>query len=253
MGFLSYMFYPWSLILQIAAVIHYWRRRPAQYWIYIIIFLGPIGALIYLVTEAGPDIMDFAGSLSGVPRRKRIVQLEIAIRDNPSAGNLEELGDAFLDAGDFASARATYDKAIAARADSLDCFYHRAICALRLGDYPAAVPDLETVVLKDEAHDFYRALGLLAHACAQTGQKKKAEALFQHAVAASTLSETYLNYADLLAAEGRTAEARSWAQKVLDKQHTMPPYLRRRERPWFQTASEMLKRLAAQDAGVPIR
>jgi hypothetical protein len=246
MGFLSF-FYPWSLIFQAAAVVHYYRTRPAQYWIYVIIFLGPLGAIVYLVVVAGPDIMAFGGSMTGVPRKKRIAQLEIMIRDNPSAGNLEELGDVYLDIGDFSSARAAYDKAIAARGDSLDLYYHRAICAIQLGDIPAAVPDLESVVLKDPAHDFHRAVGLLAHACALTGQKEKAQKLFEHAIASSTLSETYLNYADLLASEGRVAEARQWAQKVLDKQQTMPPYLRRREQRWFRDAAEMLKKLAAKE------
>jgi hypothetical protein len=41
------------------------------------------------------------------------------------------------------------------------------------------------------------------------------------------------------------SEARQWAQKVLDKERTMSTYLRRRDRPWFQSANEMLKLLAA--------
>jgi hypothetical protein len=49
----------------------------------------------------------------------------------------------------------------------------------------------------------------------------------------------------MLASAGRNAEARGWAQKVLDKKLTMPAYLRRRERPWFRQAYEMLKRLPA--------
>lgn len=61
----------------------------------------------------------------------------------------------------------------------------------------------------------------------------------------STLSETYLNYADLLAKQGRHTEARQWAQKVLDKQLTVPRYLRRQERPWVQRASMMLKQMPA--------
>jgi len=39
------------------------------------------------------------------------------------------------------------------------------------------------------------------------------------------------------------AEARDWAQKILDKKPTMPGYLRRRERPWFRRASGLLGRL----------
>lgn len=252
MGFLS-LFYPWSLILQAAALVHYYRRRPAQYWIYVIIFLGPIGAIAYLVMEAGPDISAFVGAASGASRKKRIVMLEGAIADNPSSGNLEELGDIYYDARDFQAARAAYDKAIAAKSDTLDCFYRRAICALQLGDAAAAVPDFELVLRKDPGHDFHRAAGLLAQAYGKSGQKEQAEAQFQRAIAASTLSETYLNYADFLAAQGRTAEARQWAQKVLDKERTMPDHLRRRERPWFSSAREMLKRLAAPSPAAPAR
>jgi hypothetical protein len=86
---------------------------------------------------------------------------------------------------------------------------------------------------------------LLAHAYAQTGQKEKAETLFRQVTITSTLSETYLNFAELLASEGRNAEVREWAQKVLDKKPTMPGYLRRRERPWFRRANDVLKRVSA--------
>jgi len=179
------------------------------------------------------------------PRRKRIGQLELAIRDNPSAGNWEELGNLYMDDGKLQMARTAFDKAIAARADTLDTFYRRGICALQLGDAPGALPDLERVVLKDAKYDFHRAAGLLAHAYAQTGQKEKAEALFRQVTVISTLSETYLNFADLLARTGRNAEARQWAQKVLDKEPTMPGYLRRRERPSFRSARAILKRVPA--------
>jgi hypothetical protein len=114
-----------------------------------------------------------------------------------------------------------------------------------LGDAAAALPDLEKVVLKEPDYDFRRAAGLLAHAYALTGQKEKAEALFRQVVVTSTLSETYLNFADLLVSEGRNAEARQWAQKVLDKRPTMPGYLRRRERPWFRSATKFLRRVPA--------
>jgi hypothetical protein len=59
------------------------------------------------------------------------------------------------------------------------------------------------------------------------------------------LSETYLNFADFLGAHGKPAEARTWAQKVLDKEPTMPSYLRRRERPWSRRARRILKQLPA--------
>jgi hypothetical protein len=245
MGILNHLFYPWSLLLQIFALIHFFRRRPDTYWLFIILFLGPLGALVYLCMEALPDIGLLGQSVKVFPRRKRIGELEIAIRDNPAPGNFEELGHLYMDDGKFAQARASFDRAIAARIDTLDTFYRRGVCALQLGDYEAALPDLERAVAKEPDYDFHRAAGLLAHAYAQTGKKEKAEALFRQAVALSTLSETYLNFADFLSSEGRYAEARQWAQNVLEKRPSMPGYLRRRERPWFRRANILLKKLPA--------
>ncbi|MGO9317745.1 MAG: tetratricopeptide repeat protein [Terracidiphilus sp.] len=243
MRILSLLFYPWGLILEVLAIVHYVRRRPEMYWIYIIVFLGPLGAVIYLLVVALPDIGTLSQVFRGVPRRKRIGQLEVMVQDNPSAENYEEMGDLYMDEGNLVQARAAFDKAIAAPYSTLDSYYRRGLCAMQLGDAPAAVPDLERVVAKEPGYDFHRAVGLLAHAYAQAGQKEKAEALFRQATNTSTLSETYLNYADLLASEGRKAEARKWMQKVLDKERAMPDYLRRRERPWFRSAREMLKQL----------
>ncbi len=245
MGFLSSLFYPWGFLLQGLAIVHFIRRRPDNYWFFVILFLGPVGAVVYLLVEALPDIGLVGQSFKVFPRRKRINELASMIRDNPSPGNYEELGNLLMDDGHFAQAREAFDKAIAARADTPDPFYRRGVCAIQMGDFVAALPDLERVVSKDPDYDFQRAAGLLAHAYANTGQKEKAEALFRQVTTTSTLSETYLNFADLLASEQRTAEARQWAQKVLDKKPTMPNYLRRRERPWFRRAKDALKRLPA--------
>lgn len=245
MGILTHLFYPWGLLLQAAALIHFIRRRPDTYWIYIILFLGPIGALVYLFAEALPDVGLLNQSFKGISRRKRITTLELAIRDNPSVGNYEEMGELLMEDGQLQAARDVFNKAIAARSTTLDCFYRRGVCAILLGDAEAALPDLEMVIAKEPNYDFNRGPGLLAQAYALTGQKEKAEALFRRVTVTSTLSETYLNFADLLASEGRNAEAREWAQKVLDKEPTMPRYLRRRERPWSQRARKTLKRLPA--------
>ena len=188
MGFLSHLFYPWGFILQGLAIVHFIRRRPDTYWIYVILFLGPIGAAVYLFAEVLPDIGLARQSFKGFSRRKRIGQLQIAIRDNPSPGNYEELGDLYLEEGKLQPAREAFDKAIAARAGTIGPFYGRGLCAVLLGDAAAALPDLEKVVAQDPDHDFYRAAGLLAQACALTGQKEKAEALFARTTAISTLS-----------------------------------------------------------------
>jgi hypothetical protein len=242
---LFFAFSWWSILLRIVAIVHFIRRRPDFFWLFIILFHW-VGALVYIAVEVIPDAGLLSTSFQIFPRRRRIRELERAILDNPSAGNYEELGLLYLDDGDFSHARAAYDKSIASRADSPDPFYRRGIAEVGLGDFPAAVPDLERAIASDPNYDFHRAKGLLAHAYAETGHPAEAETLFQQATKISTNSETYYHFALFLQSQGRTAEARDWAQKILDKRITMPGYLRRRERPWFRKAGLLLARLRVQ-------
>jgi hypothetical protein len=241
---LFFAFSWWGILLRIVAIVHFIRRRPDFFWLWIILFHW-VGALVYIVVEVIPDAGLLRTSVQVFPRRRRIHELERAILDNPSAGNYEELGLLYLDDRNFSRARACYDKAISSRTDSPDAFYRRGIAEIELADFAAAVPDLERVVTADPSYDFHRAKGLLAHAYAKTGQADKADQLFRQATQISTSSETYYNYALFLQSQGRSAEAREWARKILDKKPTMPGYLRRRERPWFRKAYALLARLPA--------
>jgi hypothetical protein len=246
MGFIG-LFYPWGLILQAGAILHFVRRRPDTYWLWIILLGGGLGALVYIVAEVVPDAGLLRGSFDAMGRRRRIRDLETAVLDNPSIGNLEELADQYLDEGRFARARELYDKVIASgRANSLHPYFRRGVAAIALDDFTAALADLESVVSNDPKYDFHRAIGLLAHAHGRAGDPDKADALFKSATAISTLSETYYNYATFLAGRQQTAEAREWAERILAKKPTMPRYLRRRERPWFRKATALLKQLRAR-------
>src|ERR687892_1790752 len=111
MGFFSFLF-PWGAILQVAAIVHFIRRRPDTVWLWVIIFLGPLGALVYIGLEVVPDLGLLRQSFDAFGRRKRIRQLEAVVLENPSVGNYEELADLLLDEGQFARARECYDKAI---------------------------------------------------------------------------------------------------------------------------------------------
>jgi hypothetical protein len=243
-SFLFFAFSWWAIALRVVAIVHFIRRRPNFFWIWVILFHW-VGALIYIVVEVIPDATLLRGSFQVFPRRRRIHELERIILDNPSAGNYEELGLLYLDDGNFARARESFDKAISSRTDHPDPFYRRGIAEVELGDFAAAVPDIERAVKTDPDYDFHRAKGLLAWAYAQTGQVEKANAMFREATRISTISETYYHYALFLESQGRKAEAREWAQRILAKKPTMPGYLRRRERPWFRRANAVLARVRA--------
>src|SRR6202167_487361 len=163
MGNLFFFLHGWGFLLQVVAIVHFIRRRPDTYWIFIILFLGWVGAVIYIAAEVVPDAGLLSTSFQVFPRRRRIRELERAILDNPSAGNYEELGLLYLDDGDFERARGCYDRSVSHRSDSVDPFYRRGVAEVELGDFPAAVPDIERAVATDPNYDFQRAMGLLAH------------------------------------------------------------------------------------------
>jgi hypothetical protein len=238
------MFGPFSfgfvgILLVLMALMHWVKKRPDSYWLWIILILGPVGSLIYLAVEALPDLRD-PDFFKVFPRRRRIRELEATVTENPSAGNFEELGQLYIDEGKWQKARDAYNKSISARTDSPDPFYRRGIAEVELGEYLAAVPDLERAVQADPKYDFQRAAGLLALAYGKTGQNEKANKLFAEVVRTSTLTETQYHYAEFLAAQGRKAEAKEWLQRIIAKRRTQPGFLRRRERKWYWLTRKLL-------------
>ena len=238
-------FFAWGLpgiVLMVLALVHFVRRQPSFYWLYLIFFLGPLGALIYLAIEWLPELFD-PGAFRSLERGRRVREVEASIRQNPSAGNYEELGLLRLDKGDWAGARACFDRALAQRTDSPDPFYRRALAEVSLGDFAAARAGLERVVTADAGYDFQRAAGLLALADWKTGDIDRAQRLFEQVLRTSTLTETQLHYAEFLAETGHRDLARQQALRIRDKRAQMPGFQRRRERKLFRRNSALLRKL----------
>ncbi len=235
------LFPGWGIVLQVVALVHLVKRRSEFYWIFIILMGGFVGATAYILVEMLPDARLLPQVQAGFGRRKRIEEVQRLIHDNPSAANYEELGQLFLDEKKYAEAREAFNHSLASRTDSLHPFYYRAQCSLALGDYSAALADLEYVVHGDPRLDSNRAMALLAHCYAKTGNAAQADVFFAEATRISPSLETMYNCACFLYSDGRRDAAREWAQKMLDKKKSLPRYMHRIERPWFQKAQALLK------------
>jgi hypothetical protein len=242
MGLFFHLFYPYGIILQVLAIVHFVRRRPETYWLWIIFIGGPIGALAYIVAEVLPDLGLLQGAFQRFPRRRRIHELEAAVLDNPSPGNFEELGALHLDEKNYARARECYSQSLAARTDHPDPFYRRAIAEMGLADFAAAAADLERVVAVDPRYDHWQAKARLAQCYAMLGRGADAERLFREVLEFRNESEIQYNFASMLLAEGRIQDASEWAERILQKKKTLPRYLKRLERSWFRKASALLKK-----------
>src|SRR3984957_11251845 len=204
---LGYLFYPWGLIVQLVALVHFVRRRPDGFWLWVIFLGGALGALVYIVAEMLPDAGLLRNVYRGDGRKSRIHAVETAIIDNPSAANFEERGELYWDEKQCAKAQEAFDRAIATRSDSPHCFYRRVLCLMALGQPAAAVPDLERVVRGEGKFDSYRAKLMLAEAYAATGREQEAAPLFAEVVQHSNTPETLYTYAAFLKSQNRSEEA----------------------------------------------
>jgi hypothetical protein len=226
--------------------VHFFRRRPGGFWLFIIFFGGSLGALVYLIVEAVPDLGLLRTAFQGYGRRARIQVVEAAIVDNPSAANLEELGELYWDEKQYEKSREAFDRAIGARSDSPHSFYRRGLCLMELGRPAEAAPDFELVVRADPKFDFYRAELKLAEAYAATGRAEEAAAWFADVVQHSDEPETMYTYAAFLKSQNRPADAREWLQKLQQKKRTLPRYWQRMKRPWFRKGQALLKELGPE-------
>jgi hypothetical protein len=234
-------FFGYGAILQVIALVHYARRRPDGYWIWIIFFGGGLGAAAYLIAEALPTFGAMRHSMQGFSRRKQIRMLQVIVLENPSAGNFEELGDLLLDEGKYQQAKECFDRALGSRTDSIDPFYKRGVCEFELADWAAAVADLERVVKVDPKYAYSRAQSLLARALAKLGRTADAEAAFGRLLELSSSSESLAVAAEFNLEQGRAGEARDIARRLLARKVTMPAFQRRRDRVWLRRASKVIR------------
>jgi hypothetical protein len=235
-------FFGYGIIFQVIALVHFIRRRPDGFWIWVIFLGGGLGAIIYLIAEALPGFASMQHSMHGFSRRSRIRALEAAVLENPSAGNFEELGELLVDEKEYARARECFDRALGARTDSIDPFFKRAVCEFELGDFAAALPDLQRVVAQDPKYAWSRAQSLLARSLAKLGRTNEAEAAFQVLLEQSTSSESLCVAAQFFFEQQQFGKAHEIATRLLARRATMPAFQRRRDRVWLRGAAAVVRK-----------
>lgn len=241
--------FAYGFLLQLAAVIHWARKRPDTFWLWIIIIGGFIGALAYFLIEGMPDFDSLARRLKGPGRRRRIRVLRALVLDNPSAGNFEELGELLLLEKRYGEAREAFDRALAVRTDSIDPFYRRALALFQLRDYEAAARDLRHVTTVDPTYDYSSAFCLYARTLGQMNRTTEALAAFDQLVERSHSAETLYEAAKFFAENGRETSAREIVQRIVARELTMPRYQKRRDRRWLRKAKALDRKLRKTRAG----
>jgi hypothetical protein len=238
--------YGLTLVLMIVAIVHYFRTRPDGYWFFVIIFLGPLGAIAYLVVNvvmplAGAGGAGIEGRATSIfAERRRIRELEIKIEENNLPIHCAELGEIFYRRGEYERAEPLLRRA----AEKLDyepqpTFYLALTLEKRQKPQEAAAL-LAPIVQKDPRYKFGEALLAYARDLAAAGRAAEAKAAFEQVNAQSTLPEARVRYGLLLAETGDLAGARVQFETAIRESRGLPRHNLRAARPYILQARAWL-------------
>jgi hypothetical protein len=236
---------PWSLgvLFQVLMIVHFIRNRPQTYWLFVILFLGPLGSGVYFVMEVLPGFRWKMPAIERWERGRRKKWLEKLVSEMPSQEALGELAAVCAKEGDHARAVELFGEALRRDPADPDSLYGRGLSLIEIGNCQAAIEDLTALAAADPTFKLHQGNFALARAYEGLGDDAKALDVYRQILGRTPLSEAYFGLGRLLAKQDRTNEARQMMQEILAKQNGLPRYLRRQERPWVWKARMLLKRL----------
>lgn len=242
----SVPYWIWTL-LTIAAIVHYFRTRPDGWWIWIIIFLGPLGAVAYFVvnvvmplTGGGGSMLEGKVSLT-LDERRRIKDLEHKIEENPLPFDYAQLGELLYKRGDYTKAEPILRQAAAKIDDEIEPLYWLALTLDRLGKADEATTLLAPIVRREPRYKFGEAYLAYARILEHAGQKEKAMNAYRQVLNQSTFTEARVRYGLLLADNGDEAAAREQLEQAVRESRDLPRHNLRAARPFVRTARLWLR------------
>lgn len=235
--------FPWTLsaLFQLLMLVHFFRSRPEWYWFFLIIFLGPLGALVYFVVEVIPDLRVKPPAIARFERARRRRWLEHMAGETPSVDMLQELGEIYAAEGEHARAIEFFSRVLQRDPEAREALYGRGKSLVALGRVDEAIADLDLVARAEPAYRFYDAYLTLAECYERAGRDEAAAASYREILGRTTVSRAYYNYGCVLARMGQRDAARDMMRHILAKKPALPRYLRHQERPWFRKAEAFLK------------
>jgi hypothetical protein len=232
------------LIAQIVCGVHAARTNRVTPWLYIIIFLGPIGCLIYFITQILPELAhtraanQVAGDLSRVVNPDKELRRRVSNLDRANtAENKAELGDECLARGLYDDAAELFERALQPPFEA-DPVLMLGLARARFGqerfddvvtvldDLRAENPDLESA----EAHLLY------ARALTEGDRLQEADHEYAYLVDYYPGEEARLRYGVLLEAMGDQAKAAEMFRAVVTNVDRASKHYFRSQKEWYDAA-----------------
>lgn len=217
------------------------RNEPrSALWLWIVVLLGFIGALVYFAARKLPNMK--TPWAEAAARRQLIQELELQVRHLENAYYLTKLGDAYVEARMFDRALPRFEQALHHEPENLGALLGAGECLAALGNHSNAAPLLEKAYAKDPKYRMGRSAEVLAECYLELEQDEKLREMLTR-LPRSTHQADYLR-AYLTSREGKKDEARSMLQRLIDDIRHLPRANYRADKAWIGRAKRLLKSLA---------
>jgi hypothetical protein len=236
-----------SLLMSVLLCVHVVRTNQQIYWIFIILFLGPLGCIVYVVAILLPDL--FGGTRAkrvGMAARdaldpgREYRQSKAALDDSPTVHNRMRLAAAAAQMGRHAEAEQLYAEAAQGiHADDPTLLLGRANALIELGRAPEALPLVDKLVDEQATRSPGVALAQ-ARVYEAVGRFAEANTAYEWAAGRLPGLEGLARYAAYLARVGRRDEAADHLAEIDRRIERANPQFRREGRAWRDLAAQAL-------------
>lgn len=237
-GFLLLAFWIWMLVYCV-------RNDPErQMWLWILIFLNVLGAVIYFIVRVLPRLSVRAPRfLGGGGYRHRIWQAEADARKVGNPYHYIKLGDVLAEAGQPRRAAEAYRHALEKDADDTAALFGLAQAELAEKAYADALPRLSRVLEKDPQFRYGEASLALGVALVGLGRADEAREHLESHLKRWSHPQAVVMLAEVLVGQGRQADARRVLQGLVDDMKYTPGFNYRKNRRWVRRARQLLRSL----------
>ena len=225
---------------------HSWKRYGLSYWLFVIFFFQPLGAILYGVIHFNDIVRGAANSgraghgLFGVGLRARIQKAEQQMRYAETEALRAELAVLYYEDKRFDDCVRMFAPILAKDAQNEEALYYSALSLLAKEDRAGALPLLERLMQKNKKFRFGQAWLAYAGCLAHAGQAEKALEEYRLVTRAFPRPLTEFAYAQALAGAGKQDKAREVLEEMLATCDSAPA----EDRTWVRQGRGLLKTLA---------
>jgi hypothetical protein len=236
-----------SLLITVLLCVHVVRTNQPMFWLFVLVFLGPLGWLIYGAAVILPELLGGPGARRmGMAARdaldptREYRMAKTAIAEADTVHNRMRLAAAAAQLGRHAEAESLYAAAAQGiHADDPALLLGRANALIELGRAPEALPLLDQLAEAQTARSPAMALAQ-ARVYEALGRFGEADSAYQLAAGRLPGLEGLARYAAFLARTGRKSEAADNLAEIDRRIERANPQFRREGRAWRDLAAQAL-------------